>query len=454
MNIRTRLTVSFATITSMILVIASVLIYLFSEAYRTEDFYQRLINKGTITARLLIEVDEVDSDLLRKIESNNPLNLWGERIYIYDYKDALLFTSDTSNGQIHTANEVNEIRLHQEVRFQKGDQEGLGFLFADRYNRFVVFVYATDIYGISKVKNLLRILLIVSGAGIFLVVAAGWMFASQAVKPIAKVIHEVENIGIDNLHIRVSEGNGSDEIARLASSFNRMLNRLDQAFRLQKNFIANASHELRTPLTIVSGQIEVLMRKDRSVEEYKSILASVSDEIQSLSLVANQLLMLAQTSSSALGQNKVIMRIDELMWSVRTDVSKSHPDVQVEVVLSTNEEESYNFEVVGNPFLMRTAILNVVENAAKYTSDNSVRLELKSSGSSVILTTTNSIQSHLGLNKDLLTEPFYRGDNSISTKGHGLGLSLVSNIIERHGGRVVFTLSEEAFVVEISLPTT
>src|SRR5687768_9496246 len=94
MNIRTRLTLRFFLITAIIMLLASVLIYVLSAEYRKEDFYNRLMNKANNTAKLLIEVDEVDVALLRKIEQDNPVSLPNEKIIIFDYRDTILFSTD------------------------------------------------------------------------------------------------------------------------------------------------------------------------------------------------------------------------------------------------------------------------------------------------------------------------------------------------------------------------
>ncbi len=108
------------------------------------------------------------------------------------------------------------------------------------------------------------------------------VFSGRALKPMSDVVGRVEEISISSLNLRVPEGNGADEIGRLARTFNNMLERLETSFSMQKNFIANASHELRTPLTSINGQLEVLMLKERSPEEYRTAVVSVMEDIKTL----------------------------------------------------------------------------------------------------------------------------------------------------------------------------
>ncbi|MBI1308170.1 MAG: HAMP domain-containing protein [Bacteroidetes bacterium] len=452
MKIRARLTIRFALISSLILITSSALVYLFSSDYRRDDFYQRMINKGTNAAKLLLEVEEIDASMLRRIEKDNPSNLPREKIRIYNYQNTLLYSSDTEDEFVPDKAFLDKIRLEEKVRFRTSNDEAVGFLFKDQYDRFVVIVAARDIYGMSKLRNLLHVLLVVCSIGIVLVIVGGWIFSSQAVRPIQQVISEVNEIGISNLHVRVNEGNGKDEIAQLAATFNNMLDRLEEAFKIQKNFIANASHELRTPLTIISGEIEVLLRKDRDREEYIEALKSVYDEIYILSRVSNQLLLLAQTSSEREDQAVQEVRCDELIWQVKSEVMKAIPEATIDVRMSTDENEAFNYAVKGNPHLIKTVFTNLVENACKYAPDHKVEIDIRSDEYTLFIRMKNRQSGLTEENLRLLFEPFYRGNNSPGKRGNGLGLSLVKNIMERHDGYIKLQLEGDYLLVDVEFP--
>lgn len=151
----------FSAVVIMLFTAVSLLIYFFSADYREDDFYKRLKNKALNAAQLLIEVEEVDANLLMKIERDNPSNLPNERIIIYDYKNEELYSSDAENEIKIDSATLDEIRLRKEIRFKSGEYEVLGFLFTERYDRITVVAAAKDIYGISKMKNLRNILLLI-----------------------------------------------------------------------------------------------------------------------------------------------------------------------------------------------------------------------------------------------------------------------------------------------------
>lgn len=438
MKIRIKLTLLFIVIVAIIITLASVAIYYSSADYRKDDFYNRLMNKAISTARLLIEVDEVNATLLRRIERDNPLSLPDEKIIIYNFNDEILFSTDEEQELSINSTLLDKVRLENQVKFNQGDYEILGFLFSDRYDRFVVITGAIDIYGLKKLKNLRLILLIVCCASIIVVSIAGYIYAGRALKPISKVISDVNDISITSLNLRVDEGNGRDEIAQLAQTFNEMLDRLESAFKTQKNFIANASHELRTPLTAITGQLEVLLMKDRNAEAYKEVASSILEDIKNLNSISNRLLLLAQTRS--IENLKVFenLRIDELLWQVREDLIKPHPDYSIEISLNENLDDN-SLTVSGDEQLLKVALSNIIENGCKYSESHTVNIELNQRSKFLELIFTDNGIGIAEEDLKIIMEPFQRGKNALGAKGHGIGLSLVDAIIKMHNANISIT---------------
>jgi len=436
MNIRNRLTLLFFVLVAVILLMASLLIYVFSADYREDEFYNRLQSKANNTAKLLIDVDEVDIDLLRKIEKDNPVSLPDERIIVYDFHNETLFSTD-EDSTIHVDTDLlNRIRLEENVRYRQGEYEVLGFLFKGRYDRFVVVAAAIDIYGFNKLRNLRVILLIVFSISIIVVSVSGWVFAGNALKPISKVVRQVDEISITSLNLRVDEGNGKDEIAQLAHTFNSMLKRLETSFIIQKNFIANASHELRTPLTAITGQLEVALLNSRSNEDYEKTLRSVLDDIKNLNALSNRLLLLAQTSDGEKKGSVALLRIDELLWQTREELIKRDPAYHIRIDLDENLDDETKLTIEGDEQLIKTVLSNVMENGCKYSEDHTLEIQVNYADTWLCLI----FKDHgIGIpEKDLenIFQPFYRAGNTQHIKGHGIGLSVVKGIVSLYNGTV------------------
>jgi signal transduction histidine kinase len=313
---------------------------------------------------------------------------------------------------------------------------------------------AKDVVGSLHLEKLKIILYIVCFISLLLFFIAGWFYSGRALKPISNVVKKVEDISITSLNLRVFEGNGNDEIGRLAKTFNKMLERLETSFGMQKNFIANASHELRTPLTSINGQLEVLMMKDRSTEEYKSALGSVLDDIKSLIILSNRLLLIARTSAEGpVNFNKKI-RIDEILWQAQEEIIRFNNDYRINISIDDSLTDSDQMIVVGDESLLKVAVSNIIDNACKYSSNHSVDIRFRHIENFIEVVFEDK---GIGISEEDLQkifEPFYRGANTISISGTGIGLPLVSQIIKNHYGTVTI-ISEigKGTVVKILLPT-
>lgn len=410
-------------------------------------------NKALTTARFLIEVKEIDVSLLKIIDRNTLNVLHDEKIVIYDYRNEEIYSSiDDSNIPV-SREMLNTIRLQKEIQFHYDEKEVIGILYTDKYNRYVVIASAFDEYGLSKLDNLKTIL--VSGF-LFSVIAAlfaGWIYSGKALKPMKNVVAQVDKITISNLDLRVNEGNGTDEIAQLAITFNRMLERLERAFEMQRSFVSNASHELRTPLTAITGQIEVCLMKKRDRQEYENILQSVFEDIRMLSRLSNNLLDLAKASSDVSEIKLRTLRIDELLWQVQGELKKRNSDYNVHIVFDEAIDDENKLILFGNEHLLKSALLNLMDNACKFSDNESVHVSLEVQDGQVKL---NFADGGIGIDaneQEQVFHPFYRASNARNINGHGLGLSLTKKIVEIHKGVIkIESALAKGTCVAISFP--
>lgn len=453
LNIRARLTLQFTYIVTFILVFFSLIIYYFSANYRQVEFYSRLENKAINTAKLLIEVKEVDYELLKIIDRNTINALFNEKVIIYNYKNEQIYNS-LDDDTIHISRELlDNIRLKKKIRYHEGKNEVVGLLYTDKYDRFVVVASAYDKYGLSKLNNLRWILFIGLIFSISLTLFTGNVFAAKALNPMSKVMKQADKITISSLNMRVDEGNGTDEIARLAITFNRMLERLESAFEMQKSFVSNASHELRTPFTSISGQIEVTLLKPRTTEEYKSILESVLEDIKNLNDLSNGLLDLAKASSDISSIMLLPLRIDEILWETRTELIKRKNNYNIAIQFDEGLEDENELIVQANHHLLKIALINVMDNACKYSPDKTVEIFLSVKNNMVKIRFRDHGMGIDTADLEKIFQPFFRAKNARNISGNGLGLSLTDKIIHLHGGTIVIDSQlDKGTDVTISIP--
>ncbi|PKP50111.1 MAG: two-component sensor histidine kinase [Bacteroidetes bacterium HGW-Bacteroidetes-1] len=435
-SIRTRLTFQFTYIVVIILVLFSSSIYYFSASYRESEFFSRLEDKASNTAGLLIEVKEVDHDLLKIIDRNTINAMFNEKVIIYDYQDKEIYNSLDDDSIQVSKKLLDKIRLEKNIRYHEGEHEVVGLLYTDKYDRFVVIASALDKYGKSKLINLKWILIIGFFISIALTVYFGRIYAYRALKPMSDVVKEVDKITISSLDMRVNEGNGTDEIAQLAITFNKMLERLESAFEMQRSFVSNASHELRTPLTSITGQIEVSLMKQRSLFEYESLLNSLLEDVKNLNDLSNGLLDMAKASSDISEISFQKMRVDELLWETREELIGQKKDYNVIIQFIVPIDDENKLAIVANKRLLKIAFANLMDNACKYSENKKVEVLLMNNENFIV---AEFIDNGIGIDKedlDKIFQPFFRAKNVRNISGNGLGLSLTEKIIGLHQGKI------------------
>jgi signal transduction histidine kinase len=454
MQIRTRLTLQFLIIGTVIMILASASIYYFSAKYRQHAFNDRLRTKATLTSNLLLETNAIGAYQLEQLEKRNPLKLHNEKIIILTLLDDTLFTTDDKNEIEIRYDILENIRSGRQLYYRQGEYEVIGSLYHVRPNeRYVVIAAAIDREGFRHLEQLRTILIIVCLMSFIVFIITGWIYSGQALKPISGVINQVDEITITSLNLRLNEGNGKDEMGRLAKTFNKMLERLETSFDMQKDFIANASHELRTPLTSMNGQLDVLLMKDRNAEEYKSAATSVLEDIRSLIDLANRLLLIARTSAEGPVNFTGKIRVDEILWQAREETMKFNKNYHVKITLDPALKDADQMNIAGDESLLKVAMSNLIDNACKYSENHSVDVRITQVEKRIdIIFEDKGIGIPQQDIKKVL-EPFYRSKNAMSYTGSGIGLPLVKQIVSNHNGKLdIFSTEGKGTKIVISLP--
>ncbi len=439
MEIRKKISIQFTLIVGVIQLLLYLIIYISFAKARIDQLYDRLEAKATSVGQMLVDIDEINAEVLTKIELNNPLSLPFERIIIYDHQNQELFSNDLENEiQIDTAL-INQVRIDGRISGKKNRYEFLGKFYTSDKDRVVVFVAGIDLNGFKKLASLRLILILVYGIGLVIVYLAGQVFAGRAVQPINQVISQVDQIGITNLNARLETGSSKDEIARLSNTFNRLLERLETSFQMQKDFIANASHEMNTPLTVITGHVEIALMKVRSVEEYIKTLSRVGAESKKLNQLSKKLLLLAQASSELTISNFDRFRIDDLVWQVRRDILTNYKEFSVNVFVPDQLIDEDLLTVIGNEPLLKAALGNIIENGCKYSDNHTVEASLSRNAGHLIITILDHGYGIPESELALIFQPFFRGAGAQKSEGHGIGLSLAEKVISLHKGMVTVT---------------
>ena len=447
MNIRTRLTLLFVLLVASILLLFTVSVYYLYDQFRQQEFEQRLGEKAFITVRLREDVGEVP-------KADLPV-MADEQVTIYNEQGAVLYNQGQQRPRLPITPEfLKSVTVKHPQYTRIGELEAVGVRFINSKKEPVVIIASgNDRYGFSKLDRLREILF--SGWLLSLVIVgiAGYLFATDALRPVAELIQQVNAISATNIHMRLHVGRQRDELAYLARTFNDLLSRLEEAFVSQRSFVSHASHELRTPLTVMMGQIEVTRLQARSTGEYELAFDALLDEVKSMIKLVNSLLDLARASSDATTLHYQPTRIDELLWQAQSQVLQKKPDCQINIDFESFPDQEEDLVILAEESLLQTAFQNLMENGCKYSANGRVSVRIALGVGRVLVTVTDAGFGIPPADIPYIFEPFYRSDNTMTINGHGIGLALTQRIILLHRGQItVESVMGEGTTFRITLP--
>jgi signal transduction histidine kinase len=279
-------------------------------------------------------------------------------------------------------------------------------------------------------------------------VVAGWMLAGRALRPLRKITGTARRVSGENLGERIALRGPADELKELADTFDRMLERLDQAFESQRHFVANASHELRTPLAIMRTEVDVaLADPEASQRELREMGEAVRESIDRCERLIESLLVLARSEAAA-GRDEDV-DIAALAADCITDLRARAQEHAV-----TIRDDLGTAWTRGQGPLLERMIANLLDNAIRYNERRGhVDVRARAEGGRVRLTVANGGRVIPPQDAEHLIEPFTRLDRG--TGGLGLGLSIVHSVAVAHGGTIeLLTPAGGGLAVNIELPAS
>ncbi len=446
MKLRTRLALQFTTIVGTLMIVISIITYFLFSNYREETFFNRLQAKSFNTTKRLIADSGFDLSMVYTLTRQTSIPYVCEKIYTVN--DSLIFNTD-DNYVLHIDSALlNKIKAEKQVQFRFGEYEAIGHVYSENNKQLISIIAAIDDNGNSKLAYLFKLQLFGFVFGIGVVFLSCWVFVRRTLQPIYQVINEVGNITSGKLSVRISESNNGDEIDQFSKTFNNLLERMESAFEVQKNFIANASHEIRNPLAAITGQMEVALMRERTNQAYQQTITSVLDDMKKLNQLFNNLLLMAKTSHFDKSSFTELVLLDEVITEARAEALKHYPDFIIEIIINDKIEDASQLQIAGNKNLLTVAFTNLIDNGCKYSNRKTVTVELAVSDKQEILIAVKN--RGIRITDDELVSifnPFFRGENAAGTPGFGIGLSLIRNIVLMHHGHISVTSDPDGVTV-------
>jgi len=296
-------------------------------------------------------------------------------------------------------------------------------------------------------ESLLRALLIGAPLALLLASAAGYGLAAGALRPVERMRGRAATISAGDPHARLPLPEAQDEIRRLGETLNEMLARLQAAVARERAFVSDASHELRTPLAILKTELELALRGERSAGELSDAVRSAAEEVDRLSRLSEDLLVLARADEGRLPVRAEALAVEPLMREV-ADAFRSQADGEGRAI---HVETAADLEAGLDPMRIRQALGNLVDNALRHGAGE-VRLFARRAGGRVEL---HVADEGPGFPEDFLPrafERFTRADHARSRGGSGLGLAIVEAIAQAHAGALHAANTDGGSDVWLALP--
>lgn len=440
----------FVVLTTIVLLSAGV--YFFIIRYSFSDFYKRLEIRGAVTARANLDHEEVSTSLMNEIREMHLERLPEEKEYFIPITDKTSLTEEANKLNLPVSF-LNTIIKTGDASYQDGDTFFAGIQYTGKTGPYIVIVSAYNYYNSHHLNYLRNIFLIGLIVASILSITIAFFLSRQVFMPVKEITNRVEEISSHSLHLRLEQRHSNDEIAALEKTFNKMLDRLETSFATQNNFISNASHELSTPLTSIIGEAEWSLAKERKTEDYTDSLQTILNQAERLDKITKSLLFLAQTGFRDKSPQQETIRVDEIIFDVKSTIEKINPKSKIQFNLSLLPENPDRLYMMGNEQLLHLAFSNIVNNACKYSDYQPVSISIGTSEQKIVVVIKDT---GIGIPDDELKyiyDPFFRASNTNRFEGYGIGLPLTANIVRLHDGEIkVSSHVGEGTTVQLTFP--
>ncbi|MBU0469779.1 MAG: heavy metal sensor histidine kinase [Candidatus Omnitrophica bacterium] len=288
---------------------------------------------------------------------------------------------------------------------------------------------------------------------LILSLTGGYFLTRRNLKPISQMVQTTNRITISNLNERLPIRGSGDELDELAKTFNKMIDRIEQAYQKLSQFSADAAHELRTPLTTLIGEIEVALTHKRSSDEYYTLLTSNLEELTRLMRLVNNLLLLCQDEKPDRTKENELINLNEIVRDITELFNPVAEDSNISLKSSTLPEPIFIF---GDKWRIEQLISNLLDNAIRYNlSGGSVDISLTKNDGNAELVFSDTGIGISESDQSKIFDRFYRVDSSRnrSSGGSGLGLNIVKSVVQSYFGEIsVKSQPEKGSTFTIKLP--
>jgi signal transduction histidine kinase len=449
MKIKDRIALYFTLISTSMLFAVLCTVYFTFMKFLEADFFERLTDRTMVTAKLYLEADEISRDALNTVRHKYLQKLNSEVIRVYDKKNRATFIGDTA--QYWTPATIDQVRRKGRLKYTDGQRQVVGIYYKDNQGDFVILASADDQGSHNRLDKLLKIMIFIFILISFMVLLLSRWVAQKMLKPLQKFMLEVKQAGAQNMEFRVEENNNKDEINLIAQSFNHLMDELEQAFILQKTFVANASHELRTPVTRIMMSAELALSKERELSAYQKVIASMLEDAEKMEHTITGLVALAKMDLDLINSKLVPIKLHDLLSKIKNEW-KSQKDFDLNITYQKPIDPEP--EILANAILLQIALDNIISNAFKFSNNQKVNILVETIKDHLFIHITDHGSGISADDQANIFKPFYTRAKEQGFHGEGMGLYMAKKIIDLLSGEITIHSPERGgctFTVSLML---
>ncbi len=438
MKIKDRIALYFTLISTSLLFAVLCTVYFTFMKFLEADFFERLTDRTMVTAKLYLEADEISRDALNNVRHKYLQKLNGEVTRIYDNKNRATFIGDSA--QYWTNSTIDEVRKKGRLKYTDGQQQVVGIYYKDNQGDFVILASADDQGSHNRLDKLLKIMIFIFILISLIVLLLSRWIAQNMLKPLQKFMQEVKQAGSQNMEFRVEEKHNKDEINLIAKSFNHLMEELEQAFILQKTFVANASHELRTPVTRIMMNAELALSKERDHTAYEKVIASMLEDAEKMEHIITGLLALAKMDLELINSQLIPIRLDHLLLKIQSEW-KAQKNLDLKITYQNPIDPKP--EILANAVLLQIVLDNIISNAFKFSDNQQVSVVVEAAENDFLIHITDNGTGIATEEQENIFKPFYTRAKDFGRHGEGMGLYMAQKIIDLLKGEITTTNLEK-----------
>lgn len=451
MTIRNRLALFFAGIAALMLLALAAMVLTLATSNRKTEFFRTLQKEALTKANVLLN-SRIDAATLQEIYRSNRSTLSEVEVAIYNTDFELVYHDAVDIDIVkETPDLLASIAAKGVVSYTQDAYEILGTVLRHRGKDFIITAAAIDEAGKAKLAFLYRAVVIVCLVLIVLASLLSRWVAGKALQPISAMAANTKVLGYGNMHLRLALPAQPDELYELATSFNHLLDRLEAALDNEKAFVSNAAHQLRTPLSTMLTRLQLVQPpQPYSEAALMAAVAHTIEDIQQYHRLITSLLQLSKAHGDATQISMQAIRMDDIIMDAVQALRQQQAHYRVALDFAALAQRDEPLHVWGNYDLLYNGLLNVIDNACKFSPDYTAFVKLSVLDDNIQLLCEDNGP---GIDETLMSRiftPFVKGAHS---RGTGIGLALAHKVVILHKGAIhVRNKKGGGAIVQIALP--